>query len=95
MTPLKFQIYLPTSPDHHMRDLNVPILPWVFDQDRSSGREASMWVTPVDTLPDLGLFRLIRGVRGVRVEGTTVVISVKDNDAARELCGALIEEMSK
>lgn len=35
-------------------------------------------------------------IRGVRVEGETVVISVKGgNDAARELCGALIEEMNK
>jgi hypothetical protein len=32
-------------------------------------------------------------IRGVRVEGDTVVISVKGgNDAARELCGSLIEE---
>jgi hypothetical protein len=35
-------------------------------------------------------------MRGVRVEGDTVVITVKGgNDAARELCGALIEEMNK
>ena len=34
-------------------------------------------------------------MRGVRVEGDTVVISTKDNDAARDLCGALIEEMNK
>jgi hypothetical protein len=35
-------------------------------------------------------------MRGVRVEGDTVVISVKGgNDAARELCGALIEEMNR
>ena len=35
-------------------------------------------------------------MRGVRVEGDTVVITVKGgNEAARELCGALIEEMSK
>lgn len=35
-------------------------------------------------------------MRGVRVEGDTLVITVKgDNDAARELCGALIEEMNK
>jgi hypothetical protein len=35
-------------------------------------------------------------MRGVRVEGDTVVISVKGgNEAARELCGALIEEMGK
>lgn len=34
-------------------------------------------------------------MRGVRVEGDTVVISTKENDAARDLCGALIEEMNK
>ena len=35
-------------------------------------------------------------MRGVRVEGNTVVISVKGgNDAARELCGALVEELNK
>ena len=32
-------------------------------------------------------------IRGVRVEGDTVVITVKGgNDSARELCGALLEE---
>jgi len=34
-------------------------------------------------------------MRGVRVEGDTVVISTKDNNVARVLCGALIEEMNK
>ena len=35
-------------------------------------------------------------MRGVRVEGDTVVISAKGgNDAARELCGELINEMNK
>lgn len=35
-------------------------------------------------------------MRGVRVEGDTVVISVKGgNDAARELCGELINEINK
>ena len=35
-------------------------------------------------------------MRGVRVEGDTLVITVKGgNDVARELCGALIEEMNK
>lgn len=34
-------------------------------------------------------------MRGVRVEGDTVVISVKGgNDAARELCAHLIDEMN-
>lgn len=33
-------------------------------------------------------------MRGVRVEGETVVISVKGgNEAARELCGELVREM--
>jgi len=33
-------------------------------------------------------------IRGVRVEGDTVVIAVKGgNDAARELCGELVNEM--
>jgi hypothetical protein len=31
-------------------------------------------------------------MRGVRVEGDTVVISTKDNTVARDLCGALIQE---
>ena len=31
-------------------------------------------------------------MRGVRVEGDTVVISTKDNTVARDLCGALIGE---
>lgn len=35
-------------------------------------------------------------IRGVRVEGDTVVITVKGgNEAARALCGALIEEMNR
>ena len=35
-------------------------------------------------------------MRGVRVDGDTVVITTKGgNEAARELCGALIEEMNK
>jgi hypothetical protein len=35
-------------------------------------------------------------MRGVRVDGDTVVIVAKGgNEAARELCGALIDEMNK
>jgi len=34
-------------------------------------------------------------MKGVRVEGNKVVIATKNNDAAREVCGALIEEMNK
>jgi hypothetical protein len=35
-------------------------------------------------------------IQGVRVDGDTVVIKVKGgNDAARELCGALVEEINK
>jgi hypothetical protein len=35
-------------------------------------------------------------IQGVRVEGDFVIIKVKGgNDAARELCGALIDEVNK
>jgi hypothetical protein len=38
----------------------------------------------------------IESMQGVRVEGDTIVITVKGgNDAARELCGALLEEKNK
>jgi len=38
----------------------------------------------------------IKLVRGVRVEGDTVIVSVKGgNDAARELCNELIKEINK
>jgi uncharacterized protein (UPF0335 family) len=42
--PMAFQIYLPT---YQAPALNNAKLPWVYDQDRSSGNVASMWVTPV------------------------------------------------
>jgi hypothetical protein len=45
--PMAFQIYLPTYP---APALNNEKLPWVYDQDRSSGNVASMWVTPVAQL---------------------------------------------
>jgi tripartite-type tricarboxylate transporter receptor subunit TctC len=34
-------------------------------------------------------------MKGVRVDGDKVVIATKSNEAARKLCGALIEEMNK
>jgi len=43
---MKFKIYLPVK--HQINHAN---LPWVYDQDRSTGSVASMWVTPVATLP--------------------------------------------
>jgi len=48
---MKFKIYKPTVPDPTRQDINNALLPWVYDQDRSSGFDASMWVTPVATLP--------------------------------------------
>ena len=48
---MKFKIYKPTVPDPTRQDINNALLPWVHDQDRSSGFDASMWVTPVATLP--------------------------------------------
>ena len=43
---MKFKIYLPVK-----HQINHAKLPWVYDQDRSTGNVASMWVTPVATLP--------------------------------------------
>ena len=48
---MKFKIYKPTVPDPLRQDINNALLPWVYDQDRSSGFDATMWVTPVATLP--------------------------------------------
>ena len=42
--PMSFQIYLPL---YATPVVNNAKLPWVYDQDRSSGNVASMWVTPV------------------------------------------------
>ena len=49
---IKFQIYKPTPPrGGELKSINSPLLPWVYDQDPLSGNIASMWVTPVATLP--------------------------------------------
>ncbi len=48
---IKFKIYKPTAPDPMRQDINDALLPWVYDQSRGSGFVASMWVTPVATLP--------------------------------------------
>lgn len=49
---MKFQIYKQTPPrGRELEPLNSALLPWVYDQDPSSGNTASMWVTPVATLP--------------------------------------------
>ena len=48
---MKFKIYKPTVPDPTRQGINNALLPWVYDQDRSSGFDATMWVTPVATLP--------------------------------------------
>jgi hypothetical protein len=45
-----FKIYKPTPPRHATPNVRDAELPWVYDQDPSSGNVASMWVTPVQTL---------------------------------------------
>jgi hypothetical protein len=48
---MKFQIYKQTPPrGRELEPINSALLPWVYDQDPSSGNTASMWVTPVATL---------------------------------------------
>ena len=60
---------------------------WILDQHTYGDDWVPLYTTPPQR-PWVGL------MRGVRVEGDTVIISVKGgNDAARELCGALIKEL--
>ncbi len=44
---LAFKIYKPTPPRGAIPNVRDAELPWVYDQDPSSGNVASMWVTPV------------------------------------------------
>lgn len=49
---MKFQIYKSTPPrGRELEPINSALLPWVYDQDPSSGNTTSMWVTPLATLP--------------------------------------------
>ena len=49
--PVAFKIYKPTPPRHAIPNVRDAELPWVYDQDPSSGNVASMWVTPLYTHP--------------------------------------------
>jgi hypothetical protein len=49
--PVVFKIYKPTPPRHAIPNVRDAELPWVYDQDPSSGNVASMWVTPVKNTP--------------------------------------------
>ena len=46
-----FKIYKPTPPRGAIPNVRDAELPWVYDQDPSSGNVASMWVTPVHPHP--------------------------------------------
>ena len=68
-------------------------------QGHSSTRDAIRWAINVaETQPKVKQMMAQRTwvglIRGVRVEGDSVVITVKNgNDAARELCSELLNEM--
>ena len=49
--PVAFKIYKPTPPRLAIPNVRDAELPWVYDQDPSSGNVASMWVTPVKATP--------------------------------------------
>lgn len=49
--PVAFKIYKPTPPLGAIPNVQDAELPWVYDQDPSSGNVASMWVTPVKATP--------------------------------------------
>jgi hypothetical protein len=75
------------------------------DEIIEMARQAGEWQSTqekskIETVPAQGTLlpqrTWVRLMRGVRVEGDTVVISVHyGNDSARQVCGALIEEMNK
>jgi len=46
-----FKIYKRTPPRGAITNVRDAELPWVYDQDPSSGHVASMWVTPVKATP--------------------------------------------
>jgi len=49
--PVAFKIYKPTPPRGAIPNVRDAELPWVYDQDPSSGNVASMRVTPVKATP--------------------------------------------
>ncbi len=49
--PVAFKIYKQTSPRLGIPDVKIDALPWVYDQDPSSGFVASMWVVPANSAP--------------------------------------------
>jgi len=71
--------------------------------ENAVGHKYFRWKKPSSTYKPIALYTSppaqrtwVGLMRGVRVEGDTLVITVKGgNDVARELCGALIEEMNK
>ena len=51
MKQVVFKIYKPTPPRGTITNVRDAELPWVYNQDPSSGNVASMWVTPVKATP--------------------------------------------
>jgi hypothetical protein len=67
-----------------------------YDERLYAGYAASVYMAAVDVAPTPPQRTWVGLMRGVRVEGNAVVITVKGgNDEARALCGELINEMEK
>ena len=67
-----------------------------YDERLYAGHAASVYMAAVDVAPTPPQRTWVGLMRGVRVEGNAVVITVKGgNDEARALCGELINEMEK
>ena len=65
-----------------------------FPNEKIYMHNKEYWTYPLYTTPPQRTW--VGLMRGVRVEGDNVIISVHyGNDAARQVCGALIEEMNK
>ena len=70
--------------------------------ENAVGHKYFRWKKPSSTYKPIALYTTppqrtwVGLMRGVRVEGDNVIISVHyGNDAARQVCGALIDEMNK
>jgi len=77
-----FKIYKPTLPRGAIPNVRDAELPWVYDQDPSSGNVASMWVTPVKAAPQPQEFVCSTGLCHYKPQREWVGLTQQDIDIA-------------